>query len=159
MFGGYPLPNPQLPPGAGPFAPNVAASPVDVKAFANYYGRHFSKLYKTEYLYIGNPAAPVTFLQTQGIYGIPAFAKNVMVVRQGATGSVPHMTLTLLDEMALGSNSLPIPPFFQEIYDIPVGQYPIIPIAGQNCLIQLQSASLADADKVTCVKLVHEIGF
>jgi hypothetical protein len=158
-FGGYPLPAIQLPPGAGPFAPNVSLCSVVIKAFANYYGRHFSKLYKTEYLYIGNPALPVTFVQTQGVYGIPAFAKNVMVVRQGLNESIPHMTLTLFDEMAIGSNSTPIPPIFQEIYDIPAGQYPIIPISGQNCLIQLQSASLADADKVTCVKLVYEIGF
>jgi len=171
VFGGYPLPAAQLPPGAGPFAPNTGnttttpptppPSPVFVKAFADYYGRHFSKLYKTEYLYIGSASTPVTFAQTQGVYGIPAFAKSVQVIRQGLNGSVPHMTLTVLDEMAIGAATpFPaFPPIFQEIYDIPVGQYPVIPIAGNNCLIQLQSASLADADKVTCVKLVYEIGF
>ena len=113
----------------------LSPTPLSVKAFANYFGRHHTKLYKTLYLYIG---APITFA---GAYSIPAFAKSIQVIR--ASGATP-MSLTLTDQL--------IP----EVFLIPPGTAPIIPITGNQNIFVLNTAGI---DPVQRVKVVFEIGF
>lgn len=163
---------PTVPPGAGPYAPNPVfndplgpmpgrtAVPVLVKAFANYFGRVFSRLQKTMYLYVGNPGVgPVPFSQAPGgsfvPYAIPPFARAVRVVRMPQTAA---MELRLADGSAyvnsvVGGANVP----FIEQYSIAAGPAPLIPIEGNHQTIALRSAGAGDL--VTGVKLVYEIGF
>ena len=126
-----------------------------MKAFANYYGRHFSKLYKTQYVFIGNTLSPVLF-SLVGLhvptFEIPPFAKSVTVVPSPNAS----MTIRLLDIMAIGSDS-PSPPVFVESYVIPSGSYPTIPIIGNVNTIQILSTGAGDV--VAGLKLIYEIGF
>ena len=170
-FGGPGSPSP-FPPASniGPYAPNLGfpygtpldptprpPCPLQVKAFANYFGRHHTKLYKTQYLYIGSNVAPVAFTQpgnTGGfaIYMIPPFAKSVKVVPFPAVS----MTIRLNDQVAIGSDT-PSTFILEETYVITAGTYPEIPITGNNNTILVQST--AAGDKVSGLKLVYEIGF
>lgn len=137
-------------PGAGPFAPNTNSPvPVNIKAFANYFGRHHSKLYKTQYLYVGDITLPQPF---DGTYCIPAFAKSVQVVPDPPIS----MTIRLIDPIPLGSPAAS-PVQFKEQYVIPASTYPVIPIEGNATLISVTST--AGGSVVTGVKLVYEIGF
>lgn len=149
-FGGPGSPAFPLFPGAGPFSPNsTRAIATRVKAFADYFGRHHTKLYKTQYVYIGDATLPQTFA---GIYAIPPFAKSVQVV----SSPVVSMTITLIDSIPFGSaaaNHFT----FDEKYVMVAGTYPVIPIGGNDTLIQV--AGTTGADTVTGVKLVYEIGF
>lgn len=171
-FGGPGSPNP-FPPGSfiGPYAPNLGfpygkvgnplplpPSPLLVKAFATYFGRHHSKLYKTQYLYIGNKNTPITFTQpgnTGGfaLYMIPPFAKNIKVIPYPAVS----MTIGINDQIAIGSDSPPPGFILDETYVITTGTYPTIPITGNNNTILIQSSGAGD--KVCGLKLVYEIGF
>jgi hypothetical protein len=149
-FGGPGSPAFPLFPGAGPFSPNSQlAIPVRVKAFADYFGRHHTKLYKTQYVYIGDSTLPIAFA---GIYAIPPFAKSVQVIP-----ALPvSMTALITDSIPIGSaaaNSIT----FDERYVIPANTYPVIPIEGNDTLIQLSNTGAGDI--VTGVKLVYEIGF
>jgi hypothetical protein len=153
-----------LTPGAGPFGPNINGhtfggipippAALQVKAFANYFGRHFSKLYKTQYIYIGDKTIPIIFnANTSTIWAIPPFAKSVQVVR---TPNTSAMSITLFDQIAIGSGAA-TPAEFQEIYAVPANSNPVIPISGNNNAIAVSSAT--NADTVSAVKLVYEIGF
>jgi hypothetical protein len=154
--GTIPFPNPE----SGPFGPNVKQpTNVRIKAFATYFGRIHTRLYKTQYLYTGafvNPG-PVEFgatLYGGGLYCIPPFAKNVRLVRSPQTAA---MNVTIIDPLpgsppvGLGSA------FLTSLYAIPSGPAPLIPIEGNDCLIQVQSNT--PADTVSAVKLVYEIAF
>jgi hypothetical protein len=152
-----------LPPGSGPFAPNLGLPyasfppcPINVKAFANYFGRHHTKLYKTHYLYIGNGTSPVPFNEggVATTYAIPPFAKSIQIIPQPAIST----TLQLLDQIAFGENV----PFlaktiFQENHVITAGTYPVIPITGNTNAYTLMSTGVGDT--VTGVKVIFEIGF
>jgi hypothetical protein len=144
-----------LGPGFGPFGPTfptiifgapIPPAPLFIKAFANYFGRHHSKLYKTLYLYTGDRAGINQALFNDGgtpcIYSIPPFAKTIQVVRAPNTSA---MTLQLSDQIIF------------EKYSIPSGPSPIIPITGNQNTFTLESAS--PADTVSHVKVVFEIGF
>ena len=163
-FGGADSPVP-LPPINGPFAPNIprvaaltpTPAPLNSKAFAAYFGRLHTRLYKTQYLYVGaNTGAAVTFyyVPTPGAvvpayYCVPPFAKSVRIVREPQTAA---MVVSLLDTSAA---FLPA-----EEYDIPGGSLsPVIPIEGNESIISVRSASGAPADAVYFVKLVYEIAF
>jgi hypothetical protein len=149
-FGGPGSPAFPLFPGAGPFSPNSRlAIPVRVKAFADYFGRHHTKLYKTQYVYIGDATLPMTF---SGIYAIPPFAKSVQVIPSPEVS----MTVLITDSIPIGSaavNGIT----FDERYVIPASTYPVIPIDGNDTLIQLRGTAVGDT--VTGLKLVYEIGF
>ena len=153
-FGGPGSPSFPLPPGAGPFAPNLGfpygsiANPnpmppasLNVKAFTAYFGRHYSKLYKTHYLYIGNHGTPVSFTEGASpvFYIIPPFAKSVKVVPTPPVS----MTIKLTDQTAWGSDS-PGPFTLQEEYIIPANTYPDIPISGNDNTILVQSTGAGD---------------
>ena len=138
-------------PGAGPFGPAFLPgarnpTPLNIKAFANYFGRHHSKLYKTLYLYVGDRTGLIPVLFSDGgtpcVYSIPPFAKTIQIVRSPNTSV---MNLNLYDNVVL------------EPYSIPSGPSPIIPITGNQTFFTLESA--APADTVTHVKAVFEIGF
>jgi hypothetical protein len=120
-FGGPGSPSFPLFAGAGPFAPNLGLpTPVQVKAFANYFGRHYSKLYKTHYLYVGDKTRPQLFREGGSPipYAVPPFAKSVRVVVEPAVS----LTIQLTDQQALGATT-PNPPLFAEGYVIPAGTY------------------------------------
>jgi hypothetical protein len=154
-FGGPGSPSFPLFLGAGPFAPNLRLpTAVQVKAFAAYFGRHHSKLYKTHYLYVGDSTRPQLFLEGGGLipYPVPPFAKSVQVIVEPAVS----LTIELTDQQALGSSSAN-PPLFAERYVITAGTYPVIPIAGNVNTVLIGSST--NADTVTAVKLVYEIGF
>ena len=129
-FGGPGSPAFPLFPGAGPFAPNLGTPiPLNVKAYAAYYGRHFSRLYKTQYLYVGNATTPVSFTSI-GIgptYAIPAFAKSVQVIPVPAVS----LTIQLIDTIPYGSNAANKSPFVER-YVITAGTYPVFAIAGND---------------------------
>ena len=153
-FGDPPPPRVPLAPGSGPFCPNPAAVPLTTKAFVTYFGRIHTKLYKTQYVFVGLPATPVSFFYpTIGspdpvLYCVPPFAKSVRVVRLPQTAA---MTLQLLDTSVNSLNG--------ETYAIPSGVSPVIPIEGNETVISLASATGGGADKVYLVKLVYEIAF
>jgi hypothetical protein len=138
-------------PAATALGPNYSAvlqvaAPCNVKAFASYFGRHHSKLYKTLYLFNGG-AAPVLFTEAAGPslyvpYSIPPFAKSIQVVRNPVTAA---MNLILTDQ------------FYPETFAIPSGPCPVIPITGNQNTFMLISA--APADTVQRVKVIFEIGF
>jgi hypothetical protein len=152
-FGGPGSPVP-IPAVSGPFPPNASPVPLTTKAFAAYFGRIHTKLFKTQYVYTGDPGFPVSFFYLVGgnpfpaFYCVPPFAKSVRVVRIPQTAA---MMLNLVDTSAIG---LPA-----ESYNIPSGVSPVIPIEGNETVIMLQSATGGGADKVSFVKLVYEIAF
>jgi hypothetical protein len=149
-FGGPGSPAFPLFAGTGPFSPNTNLPiAVQVKAFADYFGRHHTKLYKTQYAYIGNSTLPQAF---SGIYAIPPFAKSVQIIPAPAVSMTANITYSI----PIGSNS-PNPFEFDERYIITAGTYPVIPIEGNATLIQLANTGVGDL--VYGVKLVYEIGF
>jgi hypothetical protein len=115
---------------------NIAPSPLVVKAFANYFGRHHTKLYKTLYLF--RDPTPSTVIQ---VYALPPFAKSIQVVRVPDTDP---MSLTLSDFVG-GS----------EIYPIAAGPSPIIPVTGNQSIFFLDTG----IHVLNFVKVVCEIGF
>jgi len=156
-FGGpgsaNPIPQPSL---SGPFAPNSNPTALTTKAFATYFGRIHTKLYKTQYIYIGSSSLPISFLYpgigtTPPTYCVPPFAKSVRVVREPQTAS---MRLVIIDPVT-GAN----PGSSDGTYIIPSGVAPVIPLEGNQTIIQLQSATTGGADKVNSVKLIYEIAF
>jgi len=154
-FGGQGSPSFPLFAGAGPFAPNLGRpTPVEVKAFSAYFGRHHTKLYKTHYLYIGDSTRPQLFWESGNPipYPVPPFAKSVQVVTEPAVS----LTIQLTDQQALGAQSAN-PPLLVERYVITAGTYPVFPIAGNVNTVLL--ASTTNADTVSAVKLIYEIGF
>lgn len=137
-------------PGAGPFAPNlITPIPVNVKAFADYFGRHHTKLYKTQYLYIGDGFLPQAFSET---YAIPPFAKSVQVIPNPAVA----MTVVLTDSIPIGAASVNHITF-NETYTIAANAFPVIPIEGNVTTINLSNTG--GGPVVSGMKLVYEIGF
>jgi hypothetical protein len=166
VFGEPPYP---IPAGSGPFAPNPVLNdplgpfptrtcvPVLVKAFADYFGRIFSRLQKTLYLYISDPSTGgrVTFGPVS--YAIPPFARAVRVVRDPQTAA---MTLSLDDGMAFPNTAGALNfTRFIEAHAIPSGPAPLIPIEGYHRTISVGSATNGVGDRINGVKLVFDIGF
>ena len=144
VFGGPGSPTP-VPPGTGPLGPTftiIPPAPLVVKAFANYFGRHHTPLYKSLYLYRGAALVQFGAMLNQPTYSIPPFAKSIQVVRSPETSA---MTLVLSDQI------------IRETFTIPSGPSPIIPITGNQNLFNLFSSS--PADTISVVKVVFEIGF
>jgi hypothetical protein len=117
-----------------------------------YFGRIRTKLYKTQYIYIGNVSAPVSFFYTSIVlpppsYCVPPFAKSVRLVREPQTAS---MRLVVIDPTTGQTHG---------IYIIPSGVAPVIPLEGNQTIVQLQSATAGGADKVNSVNLIYELAF
>ena len=105
---------PVLPP--APPAQQAPAEPVLVKAMAAYYGRNFTKAYKTQYCYVGAPGTPLLPI-TNATFCIPAFAKNVKLLRNPITAA---FTISLSDG---------ITPAIDQVV-VPSGSSPTIDIVG-----------------------------
>jgi hypothetical protein len=136
-------------------------APMNVRAFANYFGRIRNKLYRTHYIYNGDVggAAAVTFTEVfqPCLYYIPPFAKTVQVIRQPQSAA---LVVHLYDQLPTISPASPAANFPSEDYDIATGALsPVIPITGNTNTIGIESKSGGNADKVDFVKLVYEIGF
>lgn len=156
-FGGVGSPGP-IAAVSGPFAPNFTnPGPLQAKAFTAYFGRVRTHLYKTQYVYVGSFANPISFFYpfgplpgTPAHYCVPPFAKSVRLIRLPQTAA---MTVSLLD-LSTAVNGVE-----SKIYNIPSGIAPIIPIEGNENVITVSSATANPADQVNLVKLVYEIGF
>lgn len=124
-----------------------AAEPVLVKAMAAYYTRHFSRLYKTQFCYVGEAGAPLIGLNggSPGMYAIPAFAQSVQVKRFPFSAGLDVFLW----------NGLQASP--EEYYSVPANASPVIPIAGHEHIISVQSKDPA-VDRVQFLALCYEIG-
>jgi len=154
-----------VPPGCAPLAPNPVLqnpggglpviAPVMVKAFANYFGRVFSRLQKTMYVYVSDTTAGGCAFNAT--YAIPSYARAVRVVRIGPP-TLAALEVTLWDRLAFPNTSPINYPVFTETHTIAAGTLsPLIPIEGYHTSINVRTAGVAD--KVFGVKLVFDIGF
>jgi len=126
----------------------VPAEPVLVKSMAAYFSRHFSRSYKTQYCYVGQPGIPPQPIAIgQALYCIPAHAKSVRVMRD-------PMTAALFVDLFDGIN-------FMERYAIAGGpgviNSPLIPLVGNETVIEISSQA-PPADAMIFLALVYEIG-
>jgi hypothetical protein len=132
----------------GPGGPNsllnAPAEPVLTKAMAAFYTRHYSKLYKTNYLYVGDHGVPPQFIPTGTLVCVPPFARSVKVFRLKSS-NMPSMTISLWDGAHIA-----------ERFVIPADTSPSIDISGNESVIEI--ASTANTDTVTFLALCYEIG-
>jgi hypothetical protein len=143
---GGPVPPPATPFFAGP------AEPVLVKAMAAYYTRHYSPLYKTQYCYVSAVGVAAQYinpgLNSLGLYCVPAFARNVQVLRYPASAA---MVVDLYNGLYSDPGGVPL-----NTVNVPANQCPVIPIVGHVNIIRVTSATAND--KVTQLALCYEIG-
>ena len=121
--------------------------PVLVKAMAAYFSRHTSKVYRTNYCFVGDKsgaAAPALIQLPNGQYCVPSFARSLKVLRDPYTA---HLGVFLLDNM---NNQL-------DFIDIPSGTSPIIPLVGTETIVRVFSVS-PPANQVLMLALCYEIG-
>jgi hypothetical protein len=123
----------------------LLAEPVMGQAMAAYFTRPHAKVYKTLYCYVGTlaPAIPVSSTPvglTPVRYCLPAFAKNVKVLRH-------PIAANLTVELADGAN-------FVDTIAITGGvTSPTIPVIGNESLISIVSNGVLDVVKflaITC---------
>jgi hypothetical protein len=158
---GVPLAGPGGPVKAPAPGPSVApAEPVLVKAMAAYYTRHWARLYKTQYCYVGYPGVAAqevpqvkvvspTVTLAPGLYCIPAFAKSVRVLRSPPVA----VTVELFDGLYNG-NPASVAPL--DTISVAANTTPEIPIVGTETVIRVSST--ASTDKVFLLALCYEIG-
>ena len=125
--------------------------PVLVKAMAAYFSRHTSKVYRTNYCFVGDKSAipqNSTAIAAPGVqYCIPSFARSLKVLRDPFTA---HLVVYLSDNMG---NQL-------DFIDIPSGALapsPIIPLVGTETIVRILSVNPI-TDKVLMLALCYEIG-
>jgi hypothetical protein len=137
-------------PAAGPLF-SFPSEPVLVKAMVAYYTRHFARAYKTQYCYSGAFGVPPQFIDPNtdgGLYCVPAFARNVQVLRYPVTSA---LTVELYNGLYTAPGALPL-----NRVSVPANQCPVIPIVGHENIIRVTSAS--NADTVSLLALCYEIG-
>lgn len=138
----------------------VPAEPVLVKAMAAYYTRHFARLYKTQYCYVGAPGVPAQSIPSTptpiglnlATFCVPPFARSVKVLRNPVSAA---MIVELYD----GVFTVPNPPTNNNGVDevaVPAGSSPTIEIVGNETVVRVSSATAND--KVKFLALVYEIG-
>ena len=126
-------------------AQNIPAEPVQVKAMAAYFSRHTSKVYKTNYLFVGDRSHGVPqSVAPNGFWCIPPFARSVKILRFPST--VP-MSISLWDNMG---HEL-------EAFDIPSGPSPIVPLIGTETVILLSPTDPLN-NQVSLLAACYEIG-
>ena len=132
----------------GPGGPNsllnAPAEPVLAKSMAAFYTRHYSKLYKTNYLYVGDHGVAAQQIPSGTLVCIPPFARAVKVLRTDST-SMPSMTINLWDGAHITERIV-----------IPAGSSPSIEISGNVNVVEVKST--ANTDTVTFLALCYEIG-
>ncbi|HVN30864.1 MAG TPA: hypothetical protein VMT45_02660 [Thermoanaerobaculaceae bacterium] len=125
----------------GPIGP-AQAEPVLVKAMAAYFTRARAKAYKTLHLYVSQ-MAPTAILVSRSFFCLPAFAKNVKVLRLPLTSSL-FMELcdgcNIVDNVTIAAGS----------------SAPTIELVGHESIVAL--SSVAPTDTVTYLALVCEVG-
>jgi hypothetical protein len=140
-----------VPPSANPLF-QAPAEPVLVKAMAAYYTRHFAHLYKTQYCYVSAPGTPPQYinpsLNSIAQYCVPAFARNVQVLRYPVTAA---LTVELFNSLYSSPGTVPL-----NAVSVPSNQCPVIPIVGHTNVIRVTSAT--SNDKVSLLALCYEIG-
>ena len=138
----------------------VPAEPVLVKAMAAYFTRHWAKLYKTQYCYVGAPGVPAQSIPTTptpnglnpATFCVPAFAKSVKVLRNPASAA---MVVELYDGLFTTIN-LPTNNNGVDEVAVPAGTSPTIELVGNENVVRVSSATAND--KVKFLALVYEIG-
>ena len=133
------------------------AEPVLVKAMAAYFTRHWAKLYKTQYCYVGASGVAAQHIApifqpmglNRGLYCVPAFAKNVKVLRNPVSAA---MVVDLYDGIFVGSPG----DTGVDSVAVPSGTSPTIEVVGTETVIRVSSATAND--KVTFLALCYEIG-
>lgn len=127
----------------------IPAEPVQVKAMTAYFSRHTSRVYKTNYCYIGTytNGGTKTYITLDGIdsqFCVPPFARQLKVMRQPITAAIDvnlyDNAFNLLDSIA-----------------IPSGSAPLIPLLGNEIIVWIQSHDSV-ADVVYLLALCYEIG-
>lgn len=124
---------------------NIPAEPVQVKAMAAYFSRHTSKVYRTNYLFVGDKShgVPQT-VAPDGTWCIPPFARSVKILRFPFT--IP-MSITLWDNMG---HTL-------EAFAIPSGPSPIVPLIGTETIIGLTPTDPLN-NQISLLAACYEIG-
>jgi hypothetical protein len=123
--------------------PNAPATPMQVRAMVAYFSRHYSKAYRTHYLYIGDSV--IFAIANNAVrYAVPPFATSVQVLRLPTTAA---MTISFGD----GLRTLQTLP-------VPASTCPVFPLTGTCAWVELRSATNNAADMVTQAVLSYEIG-
>lgn len=131
------------------------AEPVQVKAMAAYYSRHTSKVYRTQYLYVGDASTGIPQAISLGsghFFCVPPFARSLKVLRLNNTPHAPSpfpaLIIELLDNFA----------HVLEEISVTIGTpSPTIPIVGTETIV-LVRGSVPATDIVSLLALCYEIG-
>lgn len=138
---GGPVVLPPNPPNPKPIT--IPPEPVQVKAMAAFFSRHTSKVYRTQYCYVGGQSLPLPIIL--GVVGqgfcIPPFARSVKVLRYPITAT---LGMILIDNRGY---------LLEGPFTIGSGPSPTIPLVGTETIVGLQSS-----DKITLLALCYEIG-
>ena len=129
---------------------NAPAEPVLAKSMAAFYTRHYSKLYKTNYLYVGDNGVAPQVIPPATLVCIPPFARTVKILRYNTTtGTMPSMTLKLWDGINVSEQIV-----------VAAGSSPAIEISGNESVIEVYSTTAGgmNPDAFTFVALCYEIG-
>ena len=150
---GVPFIGPGGPTNTGGSPPIIwPAEPVLVKAMAAYFSRHTSKVYRTNYCYVGDDSTgipvDVAISGPRGTYCIPAFARSLKVLRTPYTA---HLGVFLSDNMGHDMDFIDIPPSGGVVLT------PIIPLIGTETIVRVLSVNPV-IDKVSMLALCYEIG-
>ena len=132
------------------------AEPVQVKAMAAYFSRHFARAYKTLYCYLSDPIGPSAIVIGDPAGGgydffcLPAFARSVKVLRLNTIAPPPPTMPALKIVLHNGVNIV-------DMIDIAAGvNSPDIKVEGHECIIGIRSATAGDT--VTLLALSCEVG-
>ena len=125
---------------------NVPAEPILAKAMAAFYTRHYSKLYKTNYLYVGESGVLPQKIPVGTLVCIPPFARSVKILRfNSTTNTMPSMTIDLWDGSHVAEQII-----------VAAGTSPVLEISGNESVIGIQSTGAGDV--VSFLALCYEIG-
>jgi hypothetical protein len=131
----------------------IPAEPVQVKAMAAYFSRHTSRVYKTNYCYVGNftngglptpISLPANSVSSEVLFCVPPFARQLKVCRMPITAA---LDIVLIDSCY---NVL-------DFISIPSGSAPLIPLLGNETVVQVISHD-PNSDLVYFLALCYEIG-
>ena len=148
-------------PAIGPGNIIIPPEPVQVKAMAAFFSRHTSKVYRTNYLYVGDvlgtvtiplvvpPYPPLYPTVSPYFFCIPPFARSLKVLRYNLTTaptSFPSLTVKLWDNMAHQLETIPVT----------TSPAPIIPIEGTETIVSVETQN--PGDRISFLALCYEIG-
>ena len=154
---------PNNPPAGTPstcISPHTTNVQIFAKAFAGYYTRHFSRLYKTQYIFRCDQSNVANSSVIYNLYPIPAFAKSVRLLRNIITSS--SLKLYIYDGIPIiATPPFPAPPYSSDgnlldVVQIPAGiSCPTIPLPGTATCILVETTG---GTVVNFAALLYEIG-